>query len=119
MLFRSSAAGVDVLAVDVPGRDEASRLDVAPLLRRMLDETKSGYDLILIDSPPLLASSQAWAICSVVPRMVLVAESGRTRREVLHRAQKDLAQAKVAVLGSVLNKQDRYIPRWLYRMLAS
>jgi len=49
--------------------------------------------------------------------VVLVIESGKTRRQVALRAKKELEEAGGMLLGVILNKRKYYIPNWIYKRL--
>jgi Mrp family chromosome partitioning ATPase len=52
-----------------------------------------------------------------VDGVILVLESGKTRRQVALNVKKQLEDAKGKLLGVVLNKRRHYIPDWIYRRL--
>jgi Mrp family chromosome partitioning ATPase len=56
-------------------------------------------------------------ICGKVDGVVMVIESGKTRKQVALRAKKDIVEAGGKVLGVVLNKRRYHIPKWIYRRL--
>lgn len=91
--------------------------DVAALVRKILQDTMSDFDIVLLDAPPIPARPDGLAAAAVVPRAVIVVEAGRTTTEKLQRVKQELAHANVTVLGSILNKHRRFIPGWLYRWL--
>ena len=86
----------------------------ANMLRRILQEVEGKYDIALIDVPAILDSPDAIAAGAVVPRMLLVAESGRSRYEILQRVKHEIEGANIALLGAILNKHRRFIPEWVY-----
>ncbi len=64
------------------------------------------FDFIVIDSPPVLAVSDALLLANVADGVVLVAEKRRTREDDLHTATMRLHEAGATVLGAVLNRGD-------------
>jgi len=86
-------------------------------LRRLLAEVQPEYDIVLLDVPPVLESIDAFIVGAMVPRLLLVVEAGRTRYEVVQRAKKELEAEGVQIIATVLNKQRRFVPRWIYRWL--
>ena len=85
-------------------------------LTGLLDEVSPDFDLILVDSPPVLASDSL-PIRGVIKKAVLVVESGQRCYELLARVRQELAAENVELVGAVLSKQKRYIPSWIYRWL--
>ena len=76
---------------------------------RMADvctELAKNFDHIVIDSPPVLAVTDATIMAGLVDGVVLIAESGRTHRAALMRTRAILENAGARILGVVLNKLD-------------
>ena len=78
---------------------------------------RASFDYILIDCPPLDASSEATILAPFVDGMVIVVEAGRAKREQIQRAQQTVEMAEGRLLGFVLNKRQYPVPDWLYRRL--
>jgi non-specific protein-tyrosine kinase len=75
-------------------------------------------DVIIYDSPPLLAASDALVLSNRVDGVVLIVEAGRTRRDVVMQALLNLQQANANLLGGVLNqvrpKRGSYYQSYYY-----
>ena len=52
-----------------------------------------------------------------VDGVILVVESGRTRRPTAIKAKKELEQAGAKIIGVILNRRKYYIPEWIYKRL--
>ena len=76
-----------------------------------------GYDHVVLDAPPFLGIPECRVLCAKVNGVVLVIESGRTRRQVALSAKKQLEGAGGKLLGVVLNKRKYYIPEYIDRWL--
>ncbi|MBZ0160743.1 MAG: polysaccharide biosynthesis tyrosine autokinase [bacterium] len=61
------------------------------------------FDYIIIDSPPVFAVADALILSTVVKGVILVVQGGRTPREMVQRAFKNLLDLNAPVLGAVLN----------------
>ena len=61
-------------------------------------------DVVLLDTPPALMVADAAIVANRADGVMLVAESGKTRREVAAGAVERLLQADARLLGVVLNK---------------
>jgi succinoglycan biosynthesis transport protein ExoP len=72
---------------------------LAALIRRL----RSEFDIVLIDTPPMMLLSDARVLGSVADGVVLVFRAGKTTRESAFAAQQCFRQDGIAVLGSVLN----------------
>jgi capsular exopolysaccharide synthesis family protein len=65
------------------------------------------FDLVLIDSPPVLPVTDAVVLAKDADATVLVVAAGQTRRGDLQRAAEKLAQVNARVVGLVLNETTR------------
>jgi len=72
-------------------------------MRRLLDMGRDRHDMIIIDSPPVLAVSDNLALSSQVDAIVLVVRSGLTKRRNLVRAKAQLDKVRARIVGVVLN----------------
>jgi non-specific protein-tyrosine kinase len=69
---------------------------------RVLAAIGAGADLILLDAPPVSAVTDATILATRVDGVLLVVDSGRTRREPGRRAADQLQRVGARVLGAVL-----------------
>jgi succinoglycan biosynthesis transport protein ExoP len=76
-------------------------------MRAVLTELEDRFDLILIDSPPVLPVSDAVILTAYADAVLLVVGAGQTRRNELKRTIERFAQTNAPVLGVVLNKVAR------------
>lgn len=73
---------------------------MATLLKRL-----SGIaDIVILDSSPILAVSDAVVLANRVGHVILVVEAGRTRQKAIKQALARLHQAGAKVMGSILNR---------------
>ena len=72
-------------------------------MRRLLEEAKQHYDLIVIDTPPLTGVTDAAAIASIVDGVILVVRGGVTDRDALDLTVQRLERVNGQVLGVVFN----------------
>jgi Mrp family chromosome partitioning ATPase len=73
-------------------------------LTTLLDEAASAYDVVLIDSPPLLAVSDAIPVATAVDAVVVVARDEFTTRDAVQQCRQALERVPAAnVLGVVAN----------------
>jgi capsular exopolysaccharide synthesis family protein len=73
-------------------------------MRTVFDTLKENFDVIIIDSPPVLPVSDAVILTAYADAVLLVVAAGQTRRNELRRTAEKLAQGNAPVLGIVLNK---------------
>lgn len=74
------------------------------LMQRLLEDLRGRFQHVIIDSPPLLAVTDATILSALVDGVVLVVESGVTPKKLVARARKILDSANARLLGVALNK---------------
>jgi succinoglycan biosynthesis transport protein ExoP len=72
-------------------------------MKMMLEEMKKAFDVILLDTPPLLAVVDPVILASMADATVLVLQSGKTTDKALIRGAEELRRAKAKIIGVVLN----------------
>lgn len=73
-------------------------------MKEFLDLMKEKFDTVIIDSPPVLAVTDAQILSTEVEGVLLVAASGQTEKEALIRAKELLLKVKANILGVILTK---------------
>jgi Mrp family chromosome partitioning ATPase len=71
----------------------------------VLDEMKKSFDVIIVDTAPVLPVSDALLVAAQVDGVVLVAQSGRTRSDDLRRAATMLRRGAVRIVGVAINQE--------------
>ena len=72
-------------------------------LEQIIERFRGRFDVIFIDTPPILTVTDATLLARVVDHIVLVSRALYTRREHIIQSQKNLIPFKDKVLGIVLN----------------
>lgn len=72
----------------------------------VLDEMKKSFDVIVVDTAPVLPVSDALLVAAQVDGVVLVAQSGRTRTDDLRQAAKMLRRGMVRIVGVAINQES-------------
>lgn len=75
-------------------------------MREFLEAAQERYDLVILDSPPVLAVSDVCAVAPLVDGVLLVVRSGGAPRAVLRRAKEQLDAVHARVVAAVLNRFD-------------
>ncbi len=73
-------------------------------MRRLIQHLQERADIVIFDSPPMLAVTDAAVIASMVDGALLVIEASTTRREAIRRAKENLNKVGANILGVALNK---------------
>jgi capsular exopolysaccharide synthesis family protein len=75
-------------------------------MQEILHEAKARFDVVLLDSPPLLAVTDAAVLATMVDGVVLVIRTERTKRDAVRRALGHVRSVRGRLLGAVLNDVD-------------
>lgn len=74
-------------------------------LQQLLQKAKEIYDIIIFDTPPVLAVTDAQLLANQCDGTILVINSGKTEIESAKKAKEMLVAAKAKLLGVVLNNK--------------
>jgi succinoglycan biosynthesis transport protein ExoP len=83
-------------------------------LAEMLTELRKRYKFIVIDSPPIMAATDAVILSVAVDGVLLVVRSGSTPKEAVMRTRDLLLNVKCRMLGVVLNAVDSSLSDYYY-----
>lgn len=92
--------GVHLLACG-PLPPNPSELLASDMARHLIDELRSKYDYVIIDSPPLLPVTDGALLARITDGALLVVRSHRTTADQVAHAVDNLAKADAALLGIV------------------
>jgi succinoglycan biosynthesis transport protein ExoP len=81
----------------------ASNLLSGVRMRSLLQELNQRFDLVILDTPPVLATADAGILGSLADGVLLVVRAGQTDRSAAQRAYQQLANGGARVVGAVLN----------------
>ncbi|MGH8436844.1 MAG: polysaccharide biosynthesis tyrosine autokinase, partial [Pseudomonas sp.] len=81
-------------------------------MREVLEQFRKNYDIVVLDTPPLLAGPDAAILGSCCDGVILVVRAGRTEREAGQQAVRQLQAVGARILGAVLNDPDGQLPRY-------
>lgn len=76
-------------------------------MRHLLAALRSDYDIVLIDTPPLLPVTDAAVVSVNADGVVVIARHGRTKRPALAQAVNALTAVDANVVGVVINRVPR------------
>jgi len=102
-ICRPLPSGVTVIPGQVAPEDAASML-ASSRVRELLKEANDRFDLILIDSAPVLAVPDNLLLLTSLDRAVIVVKASATSKRDLQKVQKSLEQMNANILGVILNQ---------------
>lgn len=86
---------------------QPAELLASPVFKDLLDVVSNRYDLVIVDSPPILAVTDAALIGKLVGTTLLVARFQRTTPKEVRLAIRRLDTVGVALTGAILNAVER------------
>jgi murein L,D-transpeptidase YafK len=109
--------GMDNLHVINAGQGLLNPAEIlrSPRFKEFLREVREHYDIIIVDTPPVLPVADAFEVASEVDGVILVYEVGRIGRGILKRAKVQLENMNSNVLGVILNNVKPDVAPDFYR----
>jgi non-specific protein-tyrosine kinase len=89
---------------------------ISQRMKHLLNLLEDSADVVLFDSPPVLAVADANLLSSRVNGVLLVFDAGKTPRSLAKQTARNLAQVGATVLGAVLNRVDDQQTGYYYGM---
>ena len=83
-------------------------------MKHFISEVGERFDLVLIDTPPVIAVTDAAILAQEVDGAILVLAAGEVNRTYAQKAKETLAKLNVKILGAVLNKVDLNANEYYY-----
>ena len=105
-----------IQTTDVPNLDVITSGPIPPnpaeilaskRMKAVIEQLKLIYDVILIDTPPLLAVTDAQIVATSCDGVILVVDQGSVRREIAKKALQNLQTVNARILGVVMNNVKR------------
>ena len=95
-----------------PQPPNPSELLGSEAMHRLLTQLRGQYDMIVFDSPPILAVTDATVLGAAIDGVIMVLRAGETEEAAAQRALQQLRHVQTRVAGAVLNgierRRDRY-----------
>ena len=83
-------------------------------MREAIAELRRRFKFVVIDSPPIMAATDAVILSALTDGVLLVVRSGETPKEAFTRTRDLLSAVKCRLLGVVLNAVDSSAPDYYY-----
>lgn len=85
--------------------------------RRVLANLAERFDIVILDLPPVLRCSESALMAAGTDGLVLVIEQKFLKWEVIQHGVSTLEDKGVTVLGSVINRREFALPKFIYDRL--
>jgi capsular exopolysaccharide synthesis family protein len=124
--YLAGVSSLDLVTVPHPAIPNLAAIPTGPLppnpadllsshkLADAITELRTKYKFIVIDSPPVLAATDAVILSVQADGVLLVVRSGETPKEAFTRTRDLLCSVKCRILGVVLNAVDSSAPDYYY-----
>ena len=124
--YLAGVSSLDLVTVPHPAIPNLVAIPTGPLppnpadllsshkLADAIRQLRSQYKFIVIDSPPIMAATDAVIVSVQADGVLLVVRSGETPKEAFTRARDLLTSVKCHLLGVVLNAVDSSAPDYYY-----
>jgi succinoglycan biosynthesis transport protein ExoP len=76
---------------------------------RLMRELNADYDLVVVDTPPVLAAADAEILGAQADAVLVVVRAGKTERQSAQYAMQQLRAVGARIVGAVLNDPDQKI----------
>jgi len=86
-----------------PGSHRAADL-IGPRLSTLLDEFAKEYDLVILDSPPLLGFAECLQMATAADGVLIISRAGETKRRAVAEVISVLNRLRANIIGLVLNQ---------------
>jgi capsular exopolysaccharide synthesis family protein len=124
--YLAGVSSLDDIIIQHPQIDNLAALTTGPIppspadllsshrMRDAITYLRQKYKFIVIDSPPVMAATDAVILSVVTDGVLLVVRSGETPKEAFTRTRDLLYAVKCRLLGVVLNAVDSSAPDYYY-----
>ncbi|MFC3039857.1 CpsD/CapB family tyrosine-protein kinase [Virgibacillus xinjiangensis] len=110
---QSDVDNLDVMSCG-PIPPNPSELLASNRMVRLLEEAKQAYDIVIFDTPPVLAVTDSQILATLVDGAVLVVRSKQTENDAALKAIDAISSVNAKVLGTVLNDRNKKEANYYY-----
>jgi len=96
-----------------PGSHRAADL-IGPRLSSLLDEFNKEFDLVILDSPPLLGFAECLQIATAADGVLIVSLAAETKRKAVAAVVSTLQKLRANVIGVIMNQVGQNISSGSY-----
>ncbi|MDR3543901.1 MAG: CpsD/CapB family tyrosine-protein kinase [Desulfosporosinus sp.] len=83
-------------------------------MKRLIEAVSQKYDIVLFDTPPVIAVTDGAILAQEVDGVILVLASNEVNKDYALRAKEQLDKVGAKILGAVLNKADLKTSEYYY-----
>lgn len=106
--------GLSIIPSGPPSPDPGGLIE-SDQMSRLVSDLKTRFDMLILDSAPLLVKSDALVLARYVDGSIIVLESGKTTRRAVYELMEVLSRARIRPLGLVLNRLSVQKGKYYYQ----
>lgn len=84
-------------------------------MKSFLQALDGRYERVLVDSPPVIAVTDAAVLAGMIKNVIAIVQSGKTPQQALRQLLKTFQNVQANVLGAILNNVPLYSTPYYYR----
>lgn len=115
-ILKVQSSGIHVMPCGRNGTGSSAGINQEKLSDLMM-RIRTHFDCIIIDSAPVLVSSEALSLALVSDATFLVVQANKTLWEVVEQSKRSLEKNGCNIGGVILNRVQHVIPDWIYERL--
>ncbi|MDC7783882.1 CpsD/CapB family tyrosine-protein kinase [Priestia megaterium] len=104
-ILKTSVPNLEILTSG-PIPPNPSELLNSKALETTINELKSKYEYIILDTPPVLAVADSQILASKCDGVIMVMRSGKTNKQNAIKAKEFIVKTKATLLGAILNESE-------------
>lgn len=75
-------------------------------MKQFIEEAKKKFDIVMFDSPPLIAAADSSILATRLEMVLLVVKAGKTSKRAINQAREALKKLNISIFGVILNNID-------------
>ena len=116
-VYETTVPGLDIIPLRPDHNLGGQEGLLAERAQPLVQELRRHYSFIIVDTPPVLSSSEARTFGRFADGTVVIARLEKTPRDVVRRAVEELENSGVKLLGCVLTHREHHVPGIIYRLV--
>lgn len=118
IILKTNIENLSIIPSGIIPPNPAELLD-SNKMKELMEELKKRFDVVLLDTPPVLAVADSLIISSLVDSVILIVEPEQTKNKPFLKAVEQLRQNKSDIMGVMFNKAkvrkgDYYYKEYYY-----
>lgn len=108
LVINQQVSGYESLSMIATGSSVPNTVNLleSQQMRLLIENLENQFDLVVVDSSPVMGLADAPIIAQYVQSVVFVVEAHETQKEIVLQSLKRLKDVQSPILGTVLNKYD-------------